>query len=75
MKLTLLPRKFQLKHNINDKFYVLYAPSGKCTVKWVNLLQLSQKHFRKKETFWAFTAAINFDDFSGESSSHARNSR
>lgn len=23
--------KFQLKHNINDKFRVLYAPSVKCT--------------------------------------------
>lgn len=23
--------KFQLKHNINDKFLVLYAPSVKCT--------------------------------------------
>lgn len=33
MKLTLLHRKFQLKHNINDKFYVLYTLSGKCTVK------------------------------------------
>lgn len=69
MKLTLLPHKFQLKPNINDKFYVLYALSGKCTVKWLNLLQLRQKHFRKR-TFWAFTAAINFD--SQENRLHAR---